>query len=133
MGPPAKIHLDHGADTDPLGDVDEQAQVDPVTGDEVKLLQQRPPSGVLTGEGLGEAGQVGEQAGQKRAGDEFGHSSTLTRLPVEITPVPGLDEIDRGVSQQRCQETGDERGLETEDVGVTPHHQVAGRRGQRGP
>ncbi len=121
----AVVHLGHGPQPHLGGHVDQQPEVDAVAGGEGKSLQQGAPSAVLTRQGLGEAEQVGEEAGQEGTGHQFGHPATLTGPAFEVPPVAALDEVHRGVAEQRGHQAGDEAEVEAGDVGVTPDHHVA--------
>ena len=91
------------------------------------------PSRVLTGERLHEAGELGEQRGDERAGHELGHATATLGQPVQRSAVEALHERDLGLRDQRTEQPGDEVRAEVADVRVEPAEEVARRGVERLP
>src|SRR5581483_8633166 len=117
--------------------VDQQSDVDAVTGRKREALEQRPPHGNLSGERLLEAGQVRIEEVQQRAGRELGHAATLVRkrelTEAKRAPVMGLDKRYPRIVDERSEQAGDEVRAEVLGVGVKEANDLASEHWQRPP
>ena len=112
--------------------VDHQGEVDAPAADDRQGFEDRPASGVLPGQGLHDPGQVGEQPGDERAGDELGDPSPAGGASAGPA-VEALHELDLRGREQRAEQAGHEPGPEVGDVAVDPGDEIAGGGGQRLP
>jgi hypothetical protein len=82
---------------------------------------------------MDDPGQVGEQQGEHRSGDQLGDAPSTPGLAVDGSLVEALHEVDGGVDQDRAEQTGHEPGVEVAQIGIDPHDDVASGRVQRLP
>src|SRR5262245_2943483 len=80
MDAPLEVDLAEALDPDPLGGVDEVADLDRVAREERDRLEQRPTPRVLPGERLDETGQLGVEEVDERPGDELRHATAAAFL-----------------------------------------------------
>ena len=80
MDPPLEVDLAEALDPDPLGGVDEVADLDRVAGEERDRLEQRAPARVLAGERLDDPGQLREEQVDERPRDELGDPAAAALL-----------------------------------------------------
>ena len=71
MDPPLEVDLAEALDADPLGGVDEVADLDRVAGEERDRLEERPAAGVLAGERLDHPRQLRVEQVDQRPRDEL--------------------------------------------------------------
>ena len=110
--------------------IDQQAGLDAVAGEERQLLQHGPPPGLLAGQRLDQAGQLWVEQVEQRPGRQLGHAPAARRLehaawPTDRPLVEPFDELDALVLQQRADQPVDEARVDVADVGVDPGDDVA--------
>ena len=133
MGVLALVEVDLGDRVEP-GDgirVDQQADVDAVSGRERQPLEQLAPGGDLAGQRLLHRGQVGIEQVEQRAGGQLGHAAAAVgnrRLAeAKRPPVEALDERDPRPAQHGPEHATGEMGAEPLGVGVEEADHVSGQ------
>ena len=121
----AEVDLRGGREPVAFDDVDEQRELHAPAFDERERLEHLAPSGVLAGQWLHEARELGEQRRDEWARHELGHASAAVRLIVQRSSVEPLDERDVGLRQEWTEQRGHEVRAEVADVGVEPAEEVA--------
>ena len=97
-----RSHWTMAGGAEPVGYVDQQAQVDAVAADEGDGFEHVAAGGALAGERLGESRQMREKEGDQRSGHQFGHSAPFAGAAVEGAVVVALDEGDVVPGQERA-------------------------------
>ena len=122
MHPAAEVDLGHRRQPGQLEDVDEHRDLDAVPRHERHALEQGAATGVLTGEGLDEAGQVRPVQVEQRARHQLGHPAAARRedglTGLQRAVVERLDEARRRAGQQRADHPCHELGVELFGVRV---------------
>src|SRR5207249_1749376 len=108
MDPLAEVDLDNRLPTEPLVDVDEQADVDRVPVIEGDIGEYLPPEGEFASERLNDRGQGTEEPLEQRTGEKLGHPPTLADPAVQRPLVAGLDHHGGGLVDERGGECNDE-------------------------
>ena len=130
MDPPLEVDLADARQPDAVHDVHQQPELDRVAGEEWHRLEQLAAAGVLAGQRLDDAGQLGEEQVDERPRRELGHAAALAGLPLPIgghqgPVVEALDVLDPRLAEERAQQPVNEARLDVPDVGVHPDHDVA--------
>ena len=103
--------------------------LDRVASEERDLLEMLAPAGVLAGERLDVARQLGEEEVDQRSSDELRDASAAAFLEHtaldDRSLVVGLDVADPLLDQQRAEGAVEEAWMPVEDVCVRPRDQVA--------
>ena len=124
-----QVHLGDPVEPEPLQDIDQESDLDPVAGEERELLEHLAAAGGLAREWLEHARQFGEEQVEQRARRELGDPAAPRFVPpaphLERPPVIPFDVADAGVTQQGPQEAVDELGMDVPDVRIHPCDQVA--------
>ena len=113
----------------PFDDVDEVPDLHGVAGEEGQRLEQAPPAGVLAGERLDQAGQLGEEEVDQRPGDKLGDPAAAALLEDaaldDRAAVVALDVLDALLGDQRADRAVDHARVPVADVRVGPDDDVA--------
>src|SRR5207237_2702533 len=121
--------LGNGTQSVGLGNRKEQAQLDPIAGEERHAFQHLTPAGVLAGERLHHAGELRKEQVEQRSGGQLGDPASALglnlRAELQRAPVEALDILHLGIAQQRPEQAVDELGVDVADVSVNPADQVA--------
>jgi len=135
--PRAEVHLGHRGQADVVEHVDQDRDLDPVSGQEGDAEQQVPGGGELTGEGLHEPGEFGVEEVQQGLGHQLGHPAAAIGygllIAAEGAAVGRLAELDSRNGQQRADRAVDEVLAEITGVGVGEHDDIAARHRQGAP
>ena len=86
VDPPLEVDLADGRQPVGLDDVDQQADLDRVAGEERHALEERAAAGVLAGERLDHARQLGEEEVDERARHELGDATAALRDELRALP-----------------------------------------------
>src|SRR5207244_2595220 len=137
MHPTLEIDLAQALDAQPLGGVDEMADLDRIAGEEGDRLEQRAAAGVLAGQRLDEAGQLREEEVDQRPRDKLRDAATAAFLEdaaLDDGPlVVALDVLQPRLVEERPQGPVDHPRVPVADVGVGPDDDVARRLVERLP
>ena len=128
----AQVDLGQAVGPQALGDVDQQAELDPVAGGEAELLEDPAVGRRLAGQGLAHPGELGEEQLEHRAGDQFGDPPAAGRVTVQRAGVEALHERHVLGGEQRPEQPGDEGRRRVGHVGIEEGHDVAGGGRERG-
>ena len=128
VDPPLEVDLPDRRQPGVLEDVDEQADLDGVAGEERQRLEQRPPAGVLPGQRLDDARQLGEEEVDERPCHQLGDAPAALRLQgvalADRPLVEALHVLELRLDEQRAEQAVDEARLDVADVGVDPGDDV---------
>jgi hypothetical protein len=135
--PRAEVHLGHRGQADAVEHVDQDRDLDPVSGQERCAEQQVPGGGELAGQGLHEPGEFGEEEVQQGLGHQLRYPAAAVGhgllVPGEGAPVGSLAELDSRHGQQRADRAVDKVLAEITGVGVGEHDDIAARYRQGAP
>src|SRR5579883_2015254 len=109
-----EVHLGYLVEAEALEDVDEEPDLHPVPREEGEALEERPPPGVLPGEGLEHPRQLGEERVEQGAREKLRDPSPagvgVDRALAEGTPVEPLDVADARRAEEGAHQPVDESG-----------------------
>ena len=115
---------------EPLGRVDEVADLDRVAGEERDRLEQRPAARVLAGQRLDHPRQLRVEQVDQRPRDELGDAAAAALLEHAALDdralVVALDVLQPRLVEQRPERPVDHPRVPVPDVRVGPHDDVAG-------
>ena len=131
MDPPLEIHLPQALETDPIGDVDQVADLDGVTREEGDRLEHAPAPGILAREWLDEPRKLRVEQVDERPSDQLRDPAAAALLQDSAfhdrPAVVALDVLDPLLGDERADRSVDHPRVPVADVRVRPDHDVAGR------
>ena len=132
-----QVHLAEPFDAEPLGGVDEVADLHRIPSEEGDRLEQRATAGVLSGQRLDHPRQRGVEQVDERSGDELCDPATTTLLEDPLNDdralVIALDVLQARLKEERPQRPVDHPVVPVLHVRVGPYDDVATRLEDRLP
>ncbi len=132
-----QVHLTDSGPAVAVPRIEQDADLDSVSGGERNIGEQCSGGGVFTAQRLTHIGEFGDQRGQQRPRHQLGHPAAVVadteRVVAQRTPVETLDQVHPGVAQQRREQCRDRAGVRIVQVGIDEDNDIAGGHGQRSP